>query len=329
MRRKNKSICVVYGGDSLERGVSIKSAKSIYKAIKDDYIVTMFDFKGDYDVLYKNIKSSDLVFNALHGGDGEDGTLQKYFESKHIKYTGSYSKASKIAMNKHQSKLLCLKNNIQTPKWLCLNAKNFDFHNNKIHQHNDIRKFILHLIKNNSGLVVKPNNEGSSFGITIVKNIGSNIDVFFNQNKLVSDAVFEGIEKSKEIIFEEYVIGRELTVGILNNKVLPIVEILPTNQYYDYTCKYTKGKSEYVVPAKINDDIRSVIEKKALKIYKKIGCSSYARVDFILNNTGNIFFLEVNTLPGFTDTSLFPKAATASGLSYKELINKIIDNVSL
>ena len=318
-------ICILYGGVSSEREVSINTGKSIYNAVCLNYELSMYDFDGDYDLLLKNVKNVDLVFNALHGGEGENGTLQKYLESKNIKFTGSNSVASKIAMYKDRAKMVCEEYNIQTPKWLLFTSKNFNSNRLNFHEIEELQDFLMLLSNNNSGLVVKPNNEGSSVGITILKKIKT--DKLSNgvQMKIIGDAIVSGFQSSNKLLLEEYIPGRELTVSILNNIILPIVEIIPKGDYYDYKCKYTKFKSNYIVPAEIDNKTKDLLSTYSLKIHKLIGCGTYSRVDFRLSESGKIYFLEINTLPGFTDTSLFPKSAAAYGLEYKELIKKIIE----
>ena len=133
------------------------------------------------------------------------------------------------------------------------------------------------------------------------------------------------LSKYDSFILEEYIAGKELTVGILNGETLPIVEIKPKNKFYDYKCKYSEGMSEYVVPAKLDNDLREVIEGYALKLHNILGCRHYSRIDIRLDNENNIFILEINTLPGMTDTSLFPKAANAFGITFEDLVEKIIN----
>ena len=301
------NVCILYGGTSSEREVSVNTGNSIYNSINKDYNVIKYDFDGNYDNLYNAIKNVDLVFIALHGGEGENGTVQRFLETKNIKFTGSNSKASKKAMDKDLVKLLCKKHNIPTPKWVKLDREPTE----------------LDELMFSEGLVIKPVDEGSSFGITIFKNPD-----FSKSNEIILNAYSEAFKKafkvSSKIMVEEYISGRELTVSILNDNVLPIVEIVPKGDYYDYKCKYTKLQSEYIVPAKINKKAEELLFAYSLKIHKLTGCGVYSRSDFRLSENGKIFFLEINTLPGFTDTSLFPKAAKALGLNYKDLINKII-----
>jgi len=304
-------ICILYGGTSTEREVSLNTGKSIYNAICDDYVIVMHDWNGDYQLMYDVVKGVDLVFIALHGGDGEDGTVQKYLESKRIKFTGSSSLASKKAMDKNISKLLCVKQDIPTPNWIMIKrSENIKF--------DDLIKPLRVQSADSifESVVVKPNNEGSSIGVSILS--WSNPD----RKKVIADAIVQ----NKSIMIESFIDGRELTVSILDNKVLPIVEIIPRGNYYDYKCKYTKFQSDYVVPAEIDEKIQKLLSSYSLKIHKLIGCGAYSRSDFRLSKDGKIYFLEINTLPGFTDTSLFPKSAKAAGLKYKDLIKKIIEN---
>ncbi len=300
-------VCILYGGTSSEREVSVNTGNSIYNSINQDYNVIKYDFDGNYDNLYNAIKNVDLVFIALHGGEGENGTVQRFLESKNIKFTGLNSKASKKAMDKDFVKLLCKKYNISTPNWC------------KVDHSRDLTELRETFIASfGKGFVVKPVHEGSSFGITILKNP-------YNYNAF-DEAIYKALKFSNgsDVMLEEYISGRELTVSVLNDNVLPIVEIVPKGDYYDYKCKYTKLQSEYIVPAKIDKKTEELLCAYSLKIHKLTGCGVYSRSDFILSDNGEIFFLEINTLPGFTDTSLFPKAAKAFGLDYNDLINRII-----
>jgi len=280
----------------------------------------MHDFCGDYHLLLKSVKDVDLVFNPLHGGDGENGTIQKFLESQKVKFTGSSSLASKIAMSKHEAKDICLKNAIPTPDYfMCWS--NF--------KKSAAERFYFDACNFPNGYVIKPNSEGSSIGISININSQDSSEkskqLFIKGWKKAKETCKNVYDKGWPTIVEEYIEGRELTVSILDDKVLPIVEIIPKGDYYDYKCKYSKFQSNYVVPAKIDKKTQELLSAYSLKIHKLIGCGEYSRVDFRLSVDGKIYFLEINTLPGFTDTSLFPKSATAYGLGYKELIKKIIE----
>ena len=303
-------MCILYGGISSEREVSLNTGKSIYDAISDDYDIVMHDWDGDYELMYDVVKRMDLVFIALHGGDGENGTIQKYLESKNIRFTGSSSSASKKAMDKNISKLLCVEYDIPTPNWVMLdNKSNVDGSSSIIDTYLDGFDF-------KNGVVVKPNSEGSSIGISILKNV---------TNEKLECVVKKVNSISSSAMLETFIDGRELTVSVLDGKTLPIVEIVPKGDYYDYKSKYTKFQSNYIVPANINKKTQELLSEYSLKIHKLIGCGVYSRVDFRLSNDGLVYFLEINTLPGFTDTSLFPKAAEKYALDYRALIKKIID----
>ena len=303
-------VCILYGGISSEREVSLNTGKSIYDAISDDYDIVMHDWDGDYELMYDVVKKMDLVFIALHGGDGENGTIQKYLESKNIRFTGSSSSASKKAMDKNISKLLCVEYDIPTPNWVMLdNKSNVDGSSSIIDTYLDGFDF-------KNGVVVKPNSEGSSIGISILKNV---------TNEELECVVKKVHSISSSAMLEAFIDGRELTVSVLDGKTLPIVEIVPRGDYYDYKSKYTKFQSNYIVPANINKKTQELLSEYSLKIHKLIGCGVYSRVDFRLSNDGLVYFLEINTLPGFTDTSLFPKAAEKYALDYRALIKKIID----
>ena len=285
-------ICILYGGVSSERQISISSANSIYKAILNDYYIEMYDFTGDYVELLSKVENVDLVFNALHGGDGENGIVQEFLEKNKIKFTGSSSLASKIAMNKVECKKICVENNIPTPKW--------DIYRKE--------KISLKL-----PYVVKPYDDGSSMGLSIVKD-----------EKRTDEALVDCLKISKNIIIEQYIDGREITVSILNGKALPVVEILPKGDFYNYKCKYTKGECDYKVPAEMSLELSTLLQDYSIKIHNLLNCGSYSRIDFRVSDSDEVFFLEINTLPGFTKTSLFPKAASQVGFNYRELINLIV-----
>jgi len=302
------NLAIIYGGTSSERNISLKTATSIIPSISNKYNVYPLDIESDYKKLVSFLKDNkiDLVFNALHGGDGENGIFQSILEKNNIKFTGSDSIASKIAMNKNKTKILCQENLIPTPKWDYLNFNKLNFV--------DLNYSKL-INKYQKSCVIKPANDGSSIGMTII------------YNELNKDKIIKGLKKSttisKKVIIEEYIPGREFTVCILGNKTLPIVEILPKNKYYDFKSKYTEGECDYIVPANISKAIQNKMNNYALQLNKIIGCSHYSRVDLRMDGN-NIFILELNTLPGMTNTSLFPKSAKKNGLDYNDLIDKII-----
>ena len=303
-------ICILYGGVSAERKISLKTGQAIFDSINDDYNVFLYDFDGDYDLLKNNLNNVDLVFNGLHGGDGENGKIQQFLENINIKFTGSNSCSSEKSMNKNITKKICIENKILTPDWVYYkeNINAFKF---------ELDMFLF----NGKNIVIKPSDEGSSIGLSIIESFYFQDKV---KRKMFDESVLKCYKVSRNILIEEYIKGRELTVGIVGNEVLPVLEIVPSNNYYDYECKYTKGKSRYTVPAKIDKKTQQLLSACSLKIHKLVGCGSYSRSDFRLSEDGEIYFLEINTLPGFTDTSLFPKAAMSAGINYNDLINKII-----
>ena len=231
-------ICILYGGTSAEREVSLKTGQAIFDSINDDYDAFLYDFNGDCDLLKNNLNNVDLVFNALHGGDGENGIIQRFLESEKIKFTGSDSISSKKSMKKNITKNLCKENNILTPNWVYyeknISAAKFE-----------LDMFLFY----GKNIVIKPSDEGSSIGLSMIESFYFNDKV---KRKMFDESVLKCHKVSRNILIEEYIKGRELTVGIIGNEVLPVLEIVPSNNYYDYECKYTKGKSRYIVPAEID-----------------------------------------------------------------------------
>ena len=297
------NISILYGGASTEHKISIQTGLAIAEAIKDRYNLDMINLDSEIYNAPQLLVGSDLVFNALHGGDGENGSIQSFLDLHHIPYTGSGAKSCKIAMDKNITKLIAKSVDIQTPNWILL----------KRNQHTGMQLHDNQPSKFSYPYVVKPSSEGSTFGLTIVK-----------EESELEEAISHASEYGDEILIEEFIPGRELTVGILGNKPLPVVEIKPSHDLYDYECKYSEGMSEYFVPAELSDSLERSLSEDALKIYKTIGCRHYARADFRLNEAGEHYLLEINTLPGMTSTSLLPKAAKAAGLKFPDLIDTII-----
>ena len=297
-------IAILYGGVSSENKISIKTAFAIAEAMSKKFDIEMIHLNGHISAHLKKMLSSDLVINALHGGDCEDGTIQAYLDLHHIPYTGSGAKASKISMDKNHSKIIAQSLNISTPKWFLIKrSKEFDI---KSHYSN-ISKFDF-------PFVVKPSDEGSTHGLTIIQ-----------RNDDIEKAIIRAFEFSDEILVEKFISGRELTIGSLGDKTLPIVEIKPSHDHYDYDCKYKEGLSDYVVPAQLSDALGKKISEDAMNIHEALGCRHYSRVDFRINDNDEYYFLEINTLPGMTSTSLLPKAAKAAGLDFIDLIQTIIN----
>jgi D-alanine-D-alanine ligase len=240
----------------------------------------------------------DRVFNTLHGRGGEDGTMQGALDLMGVPYTGSGVMASSVGMDKWRTKLLWKALNIKTPDFEVVNVDS-DFA--AIEQ------------KLGLPLFVKPANEGSSIGITKVKQKGG-----------LQPAWILAAKADPLVIAEKFVGGGEYTVGILGEAALPIVRIVPKNDFYDYEAKYLRDDTEYLCPCGLSKDKEAQIQTEALQAFKAIGCKGWGRVDFLMDEVGNHFFLELNTNPGMTDHSLVPMAAKAAGISFDELVMKIL-----
>ncbi|MDX1701605.1 MAG: D-alanine--D-alanine ligase, partial [Melioribacteraceae bacterium] len=245
----------------------------------------------------------DVVFSALHGRWGEDGTIQSLLELRGLKYTGSKVTPSALAMDKNISKTVFKQIGVSTAKWFTLNTMNFDL------------AIVLDEIKKTLSFpcIIKPNDQGSTVGLKLVKNESE-----------VQDGIITAQKYSCKVLIEEYIPGREITVGILSSEALPVLEIVPQSGLYDYKSKYTAGLSKYIVPAEIPEKVAKEAQKQALIAFHAIGCEGYGRVDFRLSDENKIYCLEINTLPGMTPLSLVPKAAQAVGISFVELIDRII-----
>ena len=286
---------VLMGGTSEEREVSISTGKAVVEACIDNgYIATKFVFTDSYKKHLKNLKTQNIIFNALHGGIGENGKIQAWLDKNKIKYTGSGSIASSLCMDKAKSKEIAKENGIETPDWQLIEKANQE-------------------VKISLPFVVKPNDQGSTVGLSIVKN-----------DKFIQPAIDKAFQHGDKVIIEQYIWGRELTIPIIDEDAYPIVEISPTNNYYDYECKYTPGMSEYSCPANLDQNLVEKIESNTMVLFQNFDCSVYARADYILDKSGVPYFLEMNTLPGMTSTSLVPKSAYARGQSFKKLISNII-----
>lgn len=326
--KKKPVIALLLGGTSPEREVSKSSASSIYKALtvlgyktilvdpaygkhqphKDEDFFKKEDFSELSNRNYVDAVNSkifdevDLAFLALHGKWGEDGTIQSLLELRGIKYTGSNVISSAMSMDKLMSKILFRHYDIDTPDWITV-------------EKNDSEADLKKKIKDSFGYpcVIKPNDQGSTVGLTICKNEAD-----------ISNALKLAFRYSEKVLIEEYISGHEVTVAVLEDKPLPVLEIKPKHGVYDYECKYTSGMSEYEVPANLPEWIQQELQSQALRAFKALGCSVYGRMDFRLSKDFKTYCLEVNTLPGMTSTSLVPKMAKAVGISFEELIDGII-----
>jgi D-alanine-D-alanine ligase len=294
-----KSVIILYGGDSVESEISLQSAQGIIKNIdQTKFSATMQDIK-DFDV--RSINKEALIFIAVHGKDGEDGTTQKLLSKNNIKFTGSDEISTKKCWDKISSKILMVDNQIPTPEFQVISA------NQKLDLEDEF------FLKNNS-FFVKPNSNGSSFGVSKV-----------DHKKNLEEAVKEARKYSNDVIIEKAYNSAEYTVGILKGEALQPLEIIAEDKegFYYYEAKYlSKGtKKVEVVDNTIKDQLKNI----ALKAFYKHGCQTWGRVDFVYDGK-DLGVLEINTVPGFTEKSLFPLAAKMSGINYQELITNIIED---
>ncbi len=306
---KNKKILVVQGGNSKEREISIKTGKACVKAIKRmGYKVEIFDPK--FESFFNISKSkSDVIFNALHGEEGEDGFAQSFFEYSKIPYTHSGVTASMNAMNKLIAKKIFIKNRIKTPAFFIIHKKSFNISKIKKIIKTSVLKFPL---------VVKPNNEGSSIGVKICKNIFS-----FNKN------IKKLFKTYNMLIVENFIAGQEIQVAVLGNKAIGAIELKPARQFYDYKAKYEKAaKTNHIMPANLNKKKYNEVLKIAEKTHKILKCRGVTRSDFKFYRN-KFYLLEINTQPGMTDLSLVPEIAEYKNISFDKLIKKLILDASI
>jgi D-alanine-D-alanine ligase len=337
------NIIVLTGGVSSERNVSIVSSRAIVKGLREaghnvkviDPIYgvnqpTEEDIFSSHPVIgkefptmeelkkYSNKKviecinsdlfdNIDIVFLGLHGKFGEDGRIQSLLEMRGVKYTGSGVTSSAMAMDKDISKIIFSHLGIPTPNWFMADKDTYSIN----HVDEKINAYLEYPV------VIKPNDEGSTVGLSIVQPDIEDVQL----NKALEHA----FEYSNRIMVEQYIAGRELTVVILGEEALPVIEIKPKNGFYDYEHKYTSGKTEYFCPADLPEELANEMRAKALLAHRALCCKAYSRVDYRLNPDNEFFCLEVNTLPGMTELSLVPKAAAAVNISFPELLNKIIE----
>ena len=306
---KNKKVLVVLGGTSGEREVSLDSGRACIKALKKlGYKISTFDpKKKSFNLIDK--KKTDVIFNALHGKDGEDGVAQSYFEYLRIPYTHSGVISSYNAMNKVISKEIFKKNKIKSPEYFVLEKEEY----NKVK--------LLKCIKRKKikfPIVVKPINEGSSIGVKICKNI-------LDLNKSTKFL----FRKYVELIFEPYIGGQEIQVAVINGDSLGAIELEPKRKFYDYKAKYSKSaKTKHIMPANLKRSEYKKVLQIAKKAHNALGCKGITRSDFKFFKN-KFYLLEINTQPGMTSLSLVPEIANYKGISFENLVEKILLNASI
>lgn len=309
---KNDVVAVIMGGPSAEREISLITGAAIAGALREKgYNVAEIDLEPKKLAEQLEVCGAKVVFNAVHGMYGEDGRLQTLLEMLEMPYTGSGMLASALGMDKAASKRIMQAADISTPKAL-------------IFVKGEARDFtgeILAAFKK-MPVVVKPATQGSSIGVEIVKNEAD-----------IAAAMQKAFTYSREVVVEEFIQGKELTVSIMQVDgkavALPVINIVPHSGVYDFHSKYTKGETEYLVPAPLDEVTTRQVQELAVATYRVLGCSGVARVDVMLDEAGKGYVLEANTVPGMTATSLVPKAAAAVGISFPELCEKILLSASL
>ena len=294
----SERICVLFGGSSDERSISIRSGTAILEALKRKGLsVEGIDARNGFQKELK-LKKPDLAFIALHGKGGEDGFVQRVLQNLRIPFVGSASRASLCAFDKSRSKKIFREHHIPTPSWILLHRRNWK--------------------KNLGGVklpaVIKPLRNGSSIGVVMVH----------TQTQLKS-ALQKSFLRYDKILVEEKIEGSEFTVGILGEQALPVIELRPKRAFYDFKAKYTKGLTEYLVPAPIDKTLAKKLQQMAKKTHHVLGLRDFSRVDFMVNHKNQPYVLEANSIPGFTETSLLPKAAQAVGIDFDELCVKLLN----
>lgn len=293
-------VAVVMGGRSAEREVSMETGYAVMRALQTlGHEAKSLDYDDRFIEAVRKI-NPDVVFVGLHGPGGEDGQIQALLDYLRLPYTGSGVEAAALAMDKHLTKKLLGAEGLPTAAWDVF----------------DLTGGTLPLLPGalDLPLVVKPRNEGSALGVSIVRS-----------HEQWTQTMIAASQEHDEILAEEFVPGREFTCGVLGADALPVVEIIPNrDDFYSYDAKYAAGGSTHIVPAKIDDDLAARMQMLALSVHRLLGLRDYSRTDFIVTKEGRPYILEINTLPGLTPTSLFPDACNAAGISFEALIDRLI-----
>lgn len=300
---KNKRIAVLMGGLSAEREISLRTGRAVLNSLLENGCnAVAVDVGRDLPEQLLKV-AAEVAFICLHGRYGEDGTVQGLLELLQIPYTGSGVMASSVAMDKMVTKQLLLYHEISTPGFLVFRAGE------------DEGAFLARC--RHFPLVVKPSREGSTIGVSIVHN-----------QRQLEEGLAEALKHDSLVLIEDFIQGDEVTVSVLNGEPLPIIQIVPKSGFYDYQSKYTPGQTEYLLPAPIDPVLYSRLQTVAVDACRVLSCRGAARVDFMIREK-EFYCLEVNTIPGMTETSLLPKAAQAAGISFNELVMQILDDAGL
>jgi D-alanine-D-alanine ligase len=294
-----RSVIILCGGDSVESEISRQSAQGIIKNIDRSKFSAITQDINDFDM--KSINKEALIFIAVHGKGGEDGNTQKILSKNNIRFTGSNEISTKKCWDKISSKILMVENKIPTPEFQVVKKEQRLNFNNEF-------------FKSNKSFFVKPNNNGSSFGVSKI-----------NRKKNLEKAISEARKYSEDVIIEKAYNHAEYTVGILKGEALTPLEIIAEDEkgFYNYEAKYLSKATKKVEV--VDEEVKDELKKIALKAFYAHGCQTWGRVDFVSDGK-NLGVLEINTVPGFTEKSLFPLAAKLSGINYQELITDIIED---
>jgi D-alanine-D-alanine ligase len=292
MSDKPQRLAVLMGGPSVEREVSLRTGAACAAGLREAGYEVAEIVVDDANFVVPD--GTDLAFISLHGTFGEDGQVQDILQARGIPFTGADAETSRIAIDKEKTKERFRQSGVPTPEGQL------------------VRK--LEEITVPLPVFIKPNTQGSS--------VGSRAAMTWEE---LAQAMVDALKYDAAVLVEQLISGRELTVGVLGDQVLPVVEIHPHAGFYDYTNKYTKGRTDYFCPARIPEEITALVQRYALAAHRSVGDPVYSRVDFLLEKETLPFCLEINTIPGMTATSLLPKAAAAAGLSFSELCRRIVE----
>jgi D-alanine-D-alanine ligase len=295
--KKDPKIVILSGGIGPEREVSLRSGQSLFDSLSPRFNTELLDLR-DKSLPEHLSPSTDIVFPIIHGEFGEDGELQELLDSAGFEYCGSGAISSRLCMNKALTKTRVAKEGVRIPK-------GFNFQSPKDLNPEEVLSAL------GDHLIIKPTDQGSSVSLFLIS----------GKNELEDQ--LQDLKDGNWMV-EERIFGREVTIGVLNNDTLGVVEVIPVGGVYDFDRKYTPGSTEYRFPAIIDPETEVEIKDFALRAYQSCGCRDFARVDFIICDDGHAHFLEINTLPGLTQTSLLPKSASSSGYNFDQLTKKLI-----
>ena len=296
--KENIDITILTGGVGREKEISLLTGKALYNSLKKTYNTSILELHSEDLPDCKNLMNG-IVFPAIHGTFGEDGRLQALLDNAGLNYAGSDARSSRLCMNKSESKKVVSEVGVRiVPGLSFFDPKELDI------------SMIIREIGSN--IIIKPIDQGSSVDLHVISG---------------EDMLAETLERISvgHWIIEKRIFGRELTVGILGNDVLGLVEIIPRGGLYDYQRKYSTGETEYRFPAIVDCEIEQEVKDFAMKAFVACGCRDFGRVDFILNEDGKVYFLEINTIPGLTETSLLPKSASCSGYNFDKLTSQLVE----